>query len=284
MKYDHHNKIEIGFGRLRWEKAVWAGDIHDTPLRVLGCGLSRWGPWESFSRVRSTIFVVELVTRGNVVLVQNRREYLIETGQAFLLHKNSFHEYHTGLAGWAHKRYLTMDGPLLDPMLRATGLKGVGHVVLSDPDEIVRILRECYRLIDRKESGFGQRCSELAYKLLLTLGQDLKVSYPEALQRALSFMENHLGETLSREDMAEAAGLSETHFNRLFKEHLQVTPVAWFIRQKMEMAKYLLRETKLPVKEVAEATGYMDALYFSAQFKKYVGMSPKFYKRGESFD
>jgi AraC-like DNA-binding protein len=79
--------------------------------------------------------------------------------------------------------------------------------------------------------------------------------------------------------MAGQAGLSESHFSRVFKAQTGHAPLDYFILLKMQHASALLAVTDLHVKEVAAAVGYSDPYYFSRLFKQVIGVSPRDYRR-----
>ena len=70
------------------------------------------------------------------------------------------------------------------------------------------------------------------------------------------------------------AGVSVQHVIRLFRKHLQTTPVGYINRTKVLHAIDLLRNTELSVKEIAYELGFEDPNYFSRLFKKEEKMSP----------
>lgn len=76
------------------------------------------------------------------------------------------------------------------------------------------------------------------------------------------------------DDMANHAGLSKSHFSRIFRDQTGYSPVEYFIHLKVQKALSLLVLTKLPVQEIARMVGYADPYYFSRLFKKIVGVSP----------
>jgi AraC-like DNA-binding protein len=76
------------------------------------------------------------------------------------------------------------------------------------------------------------------------------------------------------EEVAKAAGVSSQHLIRLFRKHLNSTPVGYINRTKVLHAIDLLRNTKLSVKEIAYELGFEDPNYFSRLFKREEGMSP----------
>ena len=78
--------------------------------------------------------------------------------------------------------------------------------------------------------------------------------------------------------IAQHLGLSEGHLSHLFKKETDYTLLNYLTRYRIHKAMELLRDCRARVYEVAEAVGYKDITYFSATFKKVVGMSPSEYQ------
>ena len=73
---------------------------------------------------------------------------------------------------------------------------------------------------------------------------------------------------------AAQLGYSDDHFSRIFKHAIGMGPQAFIIQARSNRAKHLLLETILPIKQIAERTGYQDVYFFSRQFKAKTGCSP----------
>lgn len=97
------------------------------------------------------------------------------------------------------------------------------------------------------------------------------------------YMQSHLNENLTLEQMVEAFDLSKSYLNAIFKKYTQHAPMDFYISLKMKEACKLLKVTDLYVYEVAQRLGYKDQYYFSRIFKKVVGVSPKEYKYGDYY-
>ena len=82
------------------------------------------------------------------------------------------------------------------------------------------------------------------------------------------------GTSLSLAEMAEAAGLSVTHFARAFRRHIGNTPHSYLVRRRMDRAVSLLRDGKLPVAEVADKVGFSTTAHFVATFRTTMGVTP----------
>jgi len=99
------------------------------------------------------------------------------------------------------------------------------------------------------------------------------------LQRITDWMAEHLTEEFSLARLAEQAGMSEFHFNRLFKRATGMPPSQYHIKLRLEAAQRLLRETKRSVITIANDVGYANPSHFARLFRKEMGLSPTDYRR-----
>lgn len=99
------------------------------------------------------------------------------------------------------------------------------------------------------------------------------------LRRITDWMAEHLAEEFSLPRLAEQAGLSEFHFNRLFKRATGVPPSQYQIKLRLDAARRLLRETKKSVITIANDVGYSNPSHFAQLFRKATGLSPTDYRR-----
>jgi AraC-like DNA-binding protein len=102
-----------------------------------------------------------------------------------------------------------------------------------------------------------------------------------ALHRVLASMRVNHRHHWSVSALAQISGLSVPHFFRRFRKATGSSPMDWLRRERMNHAKRRLTESRDRIREIAEQVGYGDPLYFSRDFKKLVGMSPKHYRERE---
>ena len=140
-------------------------------------------------------------------------------------------------------------------------------------------MRKCFQEFKERRPQFRHRGSLLAYELLLELSRNIRRQSGSLLvSRAVELMEHHLSQPLSLKKLASQLGTSPTSLHREFQNTLQTSPINYFLHLKMETAKSLLRNTNLQIQEIAASLGYENALYFSSEFKKRVGLSPRHFK------
>lgn len=94
------------------------------------------------------------------------------------------------------------------------------------------------------------------------------------LLAVIQVMNDNLEEGLSTAAFAAAVGVSERQLERIFRTGLNTTPGAYYRSLKMERARALLRQTHLPVFEVAVRCGFNSAAHFSRTYRARFRRSP----------
>ena len=94
------------------------------------------------------------------------------------------------------------------------------------------------------------------------------------LERARDYIETHFAKDPSTQVLAERAAISRAHFIRLFGAFYGISPKQRVLEFKVEEAKRLLRETRLSIWEVAEASGFGNRCAFQRMFRDRVGVTP----------
>ncbi|MFQ3231421.1 GlxA family transcriptional regulator [Reinekea sp.] len=101
----------------------------------------------------------------------------------------------------------------------------------------------------------------------------------ELVSLAQSWMRTHLAEPISIKQLTDVVGQSERQFRRRFTTATGLSPLQYLTKIRMEYAQDLLRETNLPMADVAEASGYTNNAYFSKAFRDHASVSPSDYRR-----
>jgi AraC-like DNA-binding protein/quercetin dioxygenase-like cupin family protein len=101
------------------------------------------------------------------------------------------------------------------------------------------------------------------------------------LGRVLSWIEQHACEKLTMTDLAGQAAMSERTFLRRFREATGSSPIDYVIHARIRRATELLagRNTGLSITEIAFRCGFQDSNYFSRQFRRFIGTSPRNYRQ-----
>ena len=92
------------------------------------------------------------------------------------------------------------------------------------------------------------------------------------------YIYSHIKERITIEDLADELGVSSGYLSRLFKKETGVSVSAYIRRQKIDMAKNLLRFSDSSMIEIANRLSFSSQSHFIQQFREVVGMTPKKYR------
>lgn len=94
----------------------------------------------------------------------------------------------------------------------------------------------------------------------------------------LQYVDENLRREIALETLAELVGLSPTYFSDLFYKVMDVRPVEFMNRKRIERAQLLLGSTELTIQEIAAEVGINSSAYFSRLFHRITGSSPRHYR------
>ncbi len=158
-------------------------------------------------------------------------------------------------------------------------------------DPVLSMLLEQFRAeVTGHQTGSALFLQGLAQCLAVHLARDYRddsaddIAHRNALpayklRRVLTDMEGNLHKDFSLGALAEAAGMSEFHFSRLFKKATGHSPSQFFIRLRMARARQLLLETNRSIIDIGLDVGYSSPSHFSQVFKREVGVTPSHYRK-----
>ncbi len=93
------------------------------------------------------------------------------------------------------------------------------------------------------------------------------------------YIGDHLRGDLSVSALCRVFHLSYKEIYDIFREYFHATPAEYIKERRLSHACALLRETDLPVNEIARRVGIPDYNYFSKVFKRQIGCSPRAYRK-----
>lgn len=115
-----------------------------------------------------------------------------------------------------------------------------------------------------REGSEGQR---------MALRARLGVSHPKLLA-VISEMEENLEMPLNCGDLASNVGLSTRQLERLFRKYLDQAPTRYYLKLRLDRARYMLLQTSMPILDVALACGFVSASHFSKCYREYFKRTP----------
>ena len=90
----------------------------------------------------------------------------------------------------------------------------------------------------------------------------------------IQYIQNNLENDIRRSDIAKSVYLNPNYVSRLFKSVMNISLKEYIIKEKMKLARTLLKGTSLPINVVAAKVGYTNFSHFSQTYKTVFGCSP----------
>ncbi|ULC59003.1 AraC family transcriptional regulator [Flaviramulus sp. BrNp1-15] len=166
---------------------------------------------------------------------------------------------------------------------------------MTDKNFILPITHQIFSVLEALETQYGEglvqrifleaKVLEIIalqienYKSLKTNKSNLINQKPlKKIFELKQFLNENLDKNYSVLELSRQTGLSENIIKSEFKRVFKCTVSQYFLSQKMKNAKQLLKNTELPIYQIAEDVGYKNATHFSAAFKRFYNKTPKAYR------
>ncbi|WP_449536519.1 helix-turn-helix domain-containing protein [Ferdinandcohnia sp. Marseille-Q9671] len=156
-------------------------------------------------------------------------------------------------------------------------LRGVFSI--TNTGNMIHLLDQIHHLSKRRGPTVAIQRKLHFQELLLMILQDFRSQKiagdsTMAIETTIEYMVNNYHNHMTLSDLAQMAGLSTSHYARLFKKYVGYSPIDYLTHVRIDRAKELLAISDFRIKEISQSVGYEDELYFSRIFKRIVGVSP----------
>ena len=160
------------------------------------------------------------------------------------------------------------DGDIMSSAGRAAGLDLCLHIVRQDfGAEIANVVAQRLVVPPHREGGQAQ-----------FIPQSVQKADGAALAGLFAWTQGHLDSDLTIARLASKTGMSRRTFIRRFQETTGVSPGEWVVQARILRARELLETTRLPIEDVATATGFKSADALRHHFRARLGTSPAHYR------
>jgi len=104
------------------------------------------------------------------------------------------------------------------------------------------------------------------------------------LQQVFAHVRENISSELSVAELARVVGMSQYYFSKLFKTSTGTTPHQYVMRQRVERAQEMLRDSRTPLISIATQVGFETQSHFTSVFRRTLGITPKRYREMQSME
>ncbi|MEW4371648.1 AraC family transcriptional regulator [Paenibacillus kandeliae] len=158
------------------------------------------------------------------------------------------------------------------------------YMILSDPEDVYYTLKSLVLELDQQREGsmlgdllFAQMLVRIA-RLSQEHRQEQTSQSEWYVRQSIQFMRQNYDRSIRMEQIAASVNVHPSYLHRIFKKHMHHTPTDYLNTLRMDKAKMLLRQTDIPIAEIADYVGIASRPYFHLLFKKYTGRTPADYR------
>lgn len=106
----------------------------------------------------------------------------------------------------------------------------------------------------------------------------LNHSHSEKLKLVLDYIQQHISNSITIQELADICHFSEYYFMNFFKKYMGMTSIQYINTQRLELAATYLRKWDLPIMDIALEVGFDNISYFNKLFKAKYHTTPKKYR------
>lgn len=171
-----------------------------------------------------------------------------------------------------------------DFQIVGNGLHDIRIIHVKDFTPFYLSFQKAYEVWKNRQIGYQAKCTAILYDMIAALQQEEskqhqeKNKIPEFVIQAVSIIHNEFDNSeLSIKKLADKLFVSQVYLRKSFAFHIGMTPKKYINKLRLEHACMLLKSCQYTTQEICEKSGFSDASYFCAAFKKYTGQTPSEY-------
>lgn len=154
--------------------------------------------------------------------------------------------------------------------------------------EILMLFRDLEIVYNTKSIGYELRIKAILFNILAIIFSESIITentsitltqiHTDKLRIVLEYIENHLNMPLCIEELALLCNFTPYYFMKFFKKCTGLTCIEYINTKRLEICATALRDTKIPIMDIALESGFNNISYFNKCFKAKYKMTPRNYR------
>ena len=221
-----------------------------------------------------------LIREGSGILKYGNKEHLVKAKSCIFIPKNVPHSYTVHTSPFKVD-WICFDGSHMPQLLTYFNLKDICCFEASNFNKLLATHNKLSQLTDYHYNA--AIFSRYTYDLFVdfarqknTVSADIeRIAQMSAIKK---YLDQHFATDISLDFLADEFHLSKYKICRYFTETYGISLHEYYIKLRLQYAKFLLTSTNTTITEIASLCGFSDNVYFGKVFKKYESFTPQTYR------
>lgn len=243
------------------------------------CGTSYCDGSYRIDRKRSQVHNFEYIISGSGTVVTPQGELHPQTGDLYFLPAGEDHLYYSDAGDPWVKIWFNVTGGLAETLTRQYGVADKRLFHGCDARELFE------EFIANVDGGADAKTVKMQnavvmHRVIQLMAESAKDGgFSEDAAALRDYIDVNYAGKIRISDLSALIYRSPSQTIRIFRKNFGVTPYEYALTRKMQAAKELLKNTRMPVSGIAAALGFANEHYFSSCFKAQVGLTPGKYRK-----
>lgn len=224
-------------------------------------------------------YVFEYIVSGKGYIETKHNKFTVQAGDFYFLNKLKQHTYYSDSTDPYKKIFVVFKGRFVDSLVQAYQIK---DSVLLRHCDVYDMMMELLRVLDTDNPLSYELLSTKILQLfqvlceITTTSQSISVNYAEVVKK---YIDSNLMNALTLDTICRDCHISSSHLERIFTATYHISPLRYVAQAKVLQVASMLVNTNYSLSEIADSLSYSDVKYMSRCFKKYIGESPRSYRK-----
>ena len=259
----------------------FANFYKQVPVYIELAGITYPDSSYTISRPNSDVAVIEYITEGKGYVVTGGKPHLVNADSIYFLPQWENHHYYADSNNPFKKIFLNVKGSMCENLRLSYGLSSK---YFFNGDGLKPLFLKISDIIhsDMTDTEMQSALQGIFVEIISRLSVAIKENnYSSEAITIKNFLDSNIERIVSAEELAKLIYRSKDYCQKLFLREFKMTPYAYQLEQKMQIAKSLLVNSRMSVGEIAQKVGYSDIHYFSNLFRKKCGLRPLAYRKSK---
>ena len=233
-------------------------------------------------------YLIKLTVDGEGILKYENETYRVKPGRLFWVDCRKHQHYFTApeVAHW-HTFWVHLYGASAQAYYEAF-LEQNNNAAMVSTDHPASLMDIFSQLFDIYRDSRNTIQDDIQASCLLTqlMASCIQISgqkgnarqKPNYVASVQEYIDSHCNEDITLDVLAQRFSINKYYLQKIFKQHIGLSPNDYLTRSWLAIAKQLLRTTGDSIMQIAEKVGYT-ASYFDNVFRKYEGVTPRAYRQ-----